>query len=200
MSTTTKWYPRLNSRNIHLHQQSSTPSLPIVGHNCWAPTNVQYFVGNGLPCLKLGQTSLPRVVTTRGRQEWHPNRKGSNPNNDFPTNHHFVEFQHILATLGRKVLLQLSTFIRAYNNFKSMHQMINEHHLESLCSEIYAIDTFFPPQNTRTHWFTKTQSCLKKWYYAYYKASPCMMEQTDFYLTCIYCSMLYQYSASDCVT
>ncbi len=41
----------------------STPSLPIVGQNCWAPTNFQFFVGIGLPCLMLGQTSLPRVVT-----------------------------------------------------------------------------------------------------------------------------------------
>ncbi len=45
---------------------------------CCAPTNFHFFVGIALLCLKLGHTSLPRVV---------------------------IQFQQISTTLGRTVLL-----------------------------------------------------------------------------------------------
>ncbi len=70
-----------------------------------------FLVGIGLPCLKLGQTLLPMVV---GLQLWE--RKSDTrtigkeviPTRIFPKNHHFVEFHHILTTLGRKVLLNFA--------------------------------------------------------------------------------------------
>ena len=106
----------------------STPFLHIVG------LRFQFFDGIGLPFLKQGQTSLLRVVTNslpfcgvgvtslpivgmeiqangHVRHDMtfclylHSNNgQGSHPH-QLDGNHHFVGFQHISTTLGRKGLL-----------------------------------------------------------------------------------------------
>ncbi len=65
------WTPVIPKEGQTRMAAPSTPSLPIIGQNCWAPANFQFFVGIALRCLKLEHTCDP-TLSLSGVFGWLP--------------------------------------------------------------------------------------------------------------------------------